>query len=427
MGEHVSIAEAELHESKGVSTANVGEVYIANGAGSGTWTLQTIIPADTVYVNSMSDFPAPSAGTITLAANTNYVIGADLTSADRFILAANNAITANNINGAKLTYSGTGVMLTGVDVSFDINNIRLDAATASEVFNLSETGGGNTKVFTMRTVAVDNCVKFGTFNNLNAVDISDSNCLNADDGITVVDSGWLVFSVTKFALVSTSATFIGIDFGTSIHQNLELQNLVLVAPAGGIGLKGLTASGNLVADNLANVTSSSFIGGMTAILSGITIEDVRWEFSGNAGISNSTKAADAYLSTTTTVTIGGSSTFTVIGGTNFLSDNDARFSVTTAGVITYDSETDACFVITITATIDKVAGGADVLAMRVAKNGTSVAKSQAQTQSADPTSVVSHAILTLTKNDTIEAMVANNTTSGNIDVFDMNISITLSG
>lgn len=37
MVEHVNIPEAGLHEPKGVSTAQDGTVYIADGAGSGSW------------------------------------------------------------------------------------------------------------------------------------------------------------------------------------------------------------------------------------------------------------------------------------------------------------------------------------------------------------------------------------------------------
>lgn len=37
--EHVDITDPELHEPKGASTASVGMVYVANGAGSGTWKL----------------------------------------------------------------------------------------------------------------------------------------------------------------------------------------------------------------------------------------------------------------------------------------------------------------------------------------------------------------------------------------------------
>lgn len=36
--EHNTITDPEIHEPKGVAAANSGEIYIANGAGSGLWT-----------------------------------------------------------------------------------------------------------------------------------------------------------------------------------------------------------------------------------------------------------------------------------------------------------------------------------------------------------------------------------------------------
>lgn len=36
--QHSALTGAELHEPKGVASASSGQVYIANGAGSGTWT-----------------------------------------------------------------------------------------------------------------------------------------------------------------------------------------------------------------------------------------------------------------------------------------------------------------------------------------------------------------------------------------------------
>ena len=426
MPEHVAIAEANLHEPKGVSTATVDQVYHANGAGSGTWKAAADTPDNVVVINSESNFPAPSGGTIQLEDDKNYKIGKSFSTSNRFIAGANNSITSDNINGPTITYTGTGDMFTGVDVNFDMHDITLVAATANQVFNFSEVGGGNLKVVTMRTVGITTCPKFGTFDNMRSLDVSDTNSADADDGVTIVGAGWLVLSLTKFALISTSPTFIGLDMGSSVHQNIEGANLFFIAPSGGIGIKGLAGSANLLVDNIADITNSTFGGGMTA-LDTITIEDKRWEFQSNSGLSNSTKAVDAYLSTLQLVTIATQSVFQVIGGTNFLSDVSSRFTITTAGVATYISEIDSCFIVTITGTLDKVAGGADVLAMRVAKGGTSIAKSQAQTQSADPTSVVSHAIVTLTNGDTIEPMIANNTTAGNVDVVDMNMSITLSG
>lgn len=35
--EHATLSGAQLHEPKGIETASVGEVYVANGSGSGSW------------------------------------------------------------------------------------------------------------------------------------------------------------------------------------------------------------------------------------------------------------------------------------------------------------------------------------------------------------------------------------------------------
>ena len=55
--EHVSIAEVNLHEPKGVSVATAGKVYISDGAGSGDWTVpqlegQVDAVADTIPVSN---------------------------------------------------------------------------------------------------------------------------------------------------------------------------------------------------------------------------------------------------------------------------------------------------------------------------------------------------------------------------------------
>lgn len=40
--EHAVVTDPAIHEPKGISTASSGQVYVANGSASGTWTSQTI-------------------------------------------------------------------------------------------------------------------------------------------------------------------------------------------------------------------------------------------------------------------------------------------------------------------------------------------------------------------------------------------------
>lgn len=70
MATHASLTGSDLHEPKGVASATSGQVYIANGSGSGVWTAPKtsyvilsgawadISTAETIYL------PVPVAGTI---------------------------------------------------------------------------------------------------------------------------------------------------------------------------------------------------------------------------------------------------------------------------------------------------------------------------------------------------------------------------
>ena len=82
--EHASISDPNIHEPKGVSTANAGEVYVGNGTASGAmkanctgYAISIRIPdvstADTVYA------PVPFAGKITRIMSS---IDAAITGAD---------------------------------------------------------------------------------------------------------------------------------------------------------------------------------------------------------------------------------------------------------------------------------------------------------------------------------------------------------
>lgn len=50
MTAHASLTGADLHEPKGVAAADSGQVYIADGAGSGTWT--TLVNANKAYITA---------------------------------------------------------------------------------------------------------------------------------------------------------------------------------------------------------------------------------------------------------------------------------------------------------------------------------------------------------------------------------------
>lgn len=68
--EHKNIAEANLHEPKGVSVASVGQVYVADGAGTGNWVKPEPKGADAASAGQV--YVADGAGSGSFAHKTGF-------------------------------------------------------------------------------------------------------------------------------------------------------------------------------------------------------------------------------------------------------------------------------------------------------------------------------------------------------------------
>jgi len=115
--EHKDIPNANLHEPKGVSTASVNKVYVADGAGSGTWQ-----KVDVAQING-------------------------LTSTIAEINAATD-ISARAVNA--------GSTLAIVEATHAGKLIKLDTASGSVVTMPVATGSGAVYTFTVKELATSN-------------------------------------------------------------------------------------------------------------------------------------------------------------------------------------------------------------------------------------------------------------------------------
>lgn len=428
MAIHNNLADAELHEPLGVATAVADRVYISNGVGGGAWS--KFHADNTVLVNSMSDFPAAVAGVRKLVDSTAYLIGTELTTSDRFELGVENVIFANGGRLAKITYTGTGTLFTGAGAgftgggvtAFTLNRVGVELTNAAGTL-LSLTGTGATVALFIDDVLIEGIGTLGPLTDL-AVFATNRCTALCNQGFTFFETEATarIFVMSYWQVISTSATLNFLDLGTALYQSLILDHMNVSAPTGAVGIKGAAASANIAVNSIAAVFNTIFRGGMAAT-SGITSDDIRWEFKANGGIDDSRRAAETYLLTLQTVTIATTSTFVAIGGVNWQSDIAARFTTSVAGVLTYISETDTTFSITGTASIAKVGGGTDQLELRIAKNGTTLPKSGSVTANATVTTVNSQTLLKLTTGDTLQLFVANNTTTANIDVSLGNLTV----
>ncbi len=293
---------------------------------------------NTIVINEESDFPIQDATTITLSAGIRYVIGASFSTAKGFICEPGFVLTAGNQFGPELTYTGTGDMFTSTLAGGIIEDIQLDSPNANQTFNMSDTS--LTEIFIIRNVLVNNTPKWGTYNGFITMIINSSSSGNADAGLTILGTGQLVLSLSEFALVSTSGSIVQLDLGSAVIANLELNNLILVAP-GGFQVSGLANNGNVPADSIAMLTNSSVAAGAVQ-LENISGDDFRWEFISNTGVAdtrpdglasiidNATETVIAAPSTDGTNAVLVAGTWTVEGS--------SHFTVDTAGRITYNGE-----------------------------------------------------------------------------------------
>lgn len=442
--QHRLIADAELHEPKGVVSANTDEVYSADGVGSGSWGPVDISgigaanvdevfvsdgvgsgdwklhkPKNTVVINDMSDFPAPAGGVITLEDYTAYVIGTNLTTSDRFQLGVENVFSAVGGRISIITYTGAATLFTGSGASFTgagVTAFSLDhvglSTTTGQILDLDGTGA--VAALFIDDVLISSSNILGTLTNISV--LATNRCtVFCNQGFTYVDTEALprIFVMSYWQVITSNPPFIFLDLDSAVFSSFLVDNVNIIAPSGAIGFKGLTGSANIVANTVASVNGVTFDVNMTP-LSGISENDIRWEFNGNGGVRDSRKCVETYLLIPETTTITTTGVFVPVGGTNWLSDIFSRFTMTSDGEATYISEVDATFFISVTASVEKVGGGADQIEARIAKNGTTLPKSGSFTTNSTSTMINPQSLVDLTLGDTIQLYVANNTLQSNI-------------
>jgi len=273
----------------------------------------------------------------------------------------------------------------------------------------------------INNVIVDSCDTFGDLDNLFSITIDNVFCpAVTTTGQTLTGANWGSISISRFALVSAAAGFKGIDLGSAISINIELDNLIFQNATGGsVGLSGLASSGNLPAGSLATLTNSTFDGAITA-LENISDSDIRWNFDNNTDIPNT--RIDGLLSmqgNATETTIASSSTdgsnSVLIAGTWTVQDV-SKMSGTAAGELTMLSEVSAKMPIVSSVSVEPASGGNIAISAYYSFDGVVDVntKRSGSASSGSPASITMPWQKSYLENATVEIHVENNDSSTNI-------------
>lgn len=399
--QHSVITDPFIHEPKGVSSAAINSVYVANGGGGGNW---EIITSNTVVVSTEADFPTPSAGVITLLSNTDYLVITDLTTSNRFILSEDTLLRATDNSQVLLTYTGSGDMFTSVDASNKIADISISCPSA-RLFNVSSSSG--TDIFQLVQMIVLSCDKIGVSSGMFGTSVTEIRFLDvASDGIQFVGSHSLFTSATELVILSSGSLF---DLGAATFDTFSYASSIVMLGGGASVLSGATGSANINAGGLGTVLNTRIQGGSTPLI-GISVDDALWQFSLNDDIADT--RADGLVSNTAgvTVAIASASIPVKVAGT-WNSERSSQMTAGADGTVTYVGGKPVTTPINISMSLEPVSGTNKDFTLYVAING-SVINNSGQLGRASSGTPANVAVLwqsVLQPTDFVEAWIANET------------------
>ena len=376
-----------------------------------------------VHINSPDNFPAAVGGVIELVPNPGdkivYVIAADmmLMGSDRFTVTDGEVV----IRGVHRTASAIG-STTSSPLFTSVNSFLI-----IEFIVLSNING---KIVDFSAPAPPGLVSFGC---TNLIVLNCDSIFNISDSFSTTFRELVVFDSTTAGMlftgtgnsqlntsdvlgVSWAGTFL--DLGTATFDLLSIgAGNRFLSPSGTTILSGMVNSGNINVGGRALVDNNIFNGIGTA-LNNITTSDLQWDFENNVFADNTTtntlNTTDAFLTASTTTTIGTIGLYVAVGGVNWSSSLSSRFTVSTAGLITYTGLGTKVFKIVSAATVEKSGGGADLICTKIAKNGTVADKTTGCTHNSKPTQVTSLGFFSLSTGDTLQLFTGNESSTSNV-------------
>lgn len=370
-----------------------------------------------VTVASLSDLPSPVSGVITLADDTLYNFVNSVASTNRFVLGSNTLIASPSPFTIQLTYTGSGNMFTFGNGFAGIRGIGV-ACPNGTLFDSSAVTSGT---------LLSDFVLLSEVKNLGTLKHGSVGLYN---WFTVLHTGsgfqYLATTAARLRMnnmtfrESTDATAVMLDLNGATFDALDItafQNLDTVA--GQKFLKGAAGGANMTAGQIGYVSQCTIKGDMAG-LDTISVNDPGWDFYGNNKIADTDPHAVLSLDAPATTTITVAGTPVQVNGA-FTAAAEQVYTVSAAGVATYNGRRDKFARIDLTMALEPVSGTNKNLFIQIAKNGTVIPATKiVRTASAGSTAVVSVDWgVQLADGDALSIFVGNDTDTVDVSVKQM--------
>ena len=421
--EHNAIADGERHEPKGIASASVNDVYIADGAGSGAWSGVPTAVSSEIVIKSASDFPSPVSNVITLSENTRYIIDGSIdVGDDRFVLASNTQIVGNGTAYSSIVSTTTGNLFTA-STSFTFNNFAV-TCTSGTVFAC--TGGAFESAY-LKEFTISSASSSGMFTAWYS--------LFWDKGAVVSTTSPLSFSGACTLLILDLVEWItgyttAVDLGTATFNTVAFHRCGFGYSSATNHINIAASSANLNAGFVGRLYQCTFNASATNIVNGRAVGDLQWRAEDNTNLENTAKFAQLYATPSADTSIGSSGVYVVSNWNSTGTDGLlAGFSTTTGGRLTYIGMSPTAFHVGVSIAGES-AGATSTFAFRVAVNGTTQASSTVSREfaggggSAVGAPALCQAIVELTENDYVELWITNTSSTVNFTLEQVNIVVT---
>lgn len=377
--------------------------------------------SSTTYVTSLADLPTPSAGVITLEADhTYFFIGTVDLQGNRMVGQFNTCLLGYSSENAFITSTGLGagvalfttawttpirhVTFKDVDTALDIDGLGNDPVALdwtgvnfTNVPNIGVIKDVGNFIFTKGAFLSSQGLSFdGTFG---TISIADSLLQGTGAAGAIVTLPSTLTVTRRFRIIYSSIVAFGSTTGLDVSTSASI-------PVEGYILDTI-----------------NFSGGST-YQAGVTFEDNKALFVRCRGITNSREVSQYYMNgNLTTTNIASSGVAYKVEGATTSNTRTSKFT-NTDNRATYIGAFSRNFY--AVATLSMSSSTNQLIGSYIAKNGTILTESEIYLQTdnnGDITNVTIQALVDLDTNDYIEVFVENASSSSNITVSDMNVTI----
>lgn len=377
------------------------------------------------FVNNKNDFPAPVNGVITLGDNVTYFITktVDLTG-DRLQAGQNTTIIGGSSENCILLSSGLDAN-TALITSIYSLPMRHFTITHGTALNLNGSSSPTTALDWLGLNFSD-CPVIGTISNFSNFIMTDCAVLNSSNMTFNGTIGTIGFINCLFSgRAGAENTTLNFPSTLTVTRRIRCIYSSFVAFA---------SAKAIYVDPLCSIPVESYIldtvnfsgSNSTFYTTGVTYTDNKAFFSNCKGIINSSAIGQAYYNNNTTQNaIATTNVFEKIVGTTIAGSINQKFSHTN-NRLEYTGGLARSFKVTAFLSAQAISTNATTILVRIAKNGVTIAESEAQaTTSATGRneSFPCQAIIEMTTNDYVEMFIANATNANNLLVTELNVVI----